>query len=123
MPSEDEIDPDALQGLWPNCFLVQVRDIEAVQHFNYTYFGDALRQAYSDAVLNEDNTRVPGPEANRLAAIYRSIIESCDPLLDENELVNARGQVVLYRQSMMPLGRQEGKVESILGGVWFRISP
>lgn len=121
-PHEDEINPDRLEEVWERCFLVQVRDIEQVTDYNYTYFGPALLEQYDNGTLDAQNGLMVAPDASRLAHRYCEVMESREPVLDENRYVNTAGKTVLFRQAFMPLGRAGKGVESILGGAWFRLA-
>lgn len=118
-PHEDEIDPDRLAEVWGHCFLLQIRDIEEVKDYNYTYLGPKIVQAYNDGVLVPNGTMIT-PNANDLAALYNEVIETQDPLMDENEYTNPAGDLIKFRQSMMPLGTPDGKVLAIMGGAWYK---
>lgn len=120
-PHENQLDPDELASIWERCFLVQVRDIEQVKDFNYTYFGMDLTEAYQSGVLDRDNGKMVAPDANHLSHIYMEVLQTRDPFMDEGEYINAAGKTILFRQAFMPLGNADGVIESILGGAWFRL--
>ena len=118
-PHEDELDPERLPQVWDHCFLIQVRDIQHVKDYNYTYFGPALLDAYQLGLLDAENGKMVAPDANRLARLFAHVLNTRDPLMDEGSYLNDQGRVVKFRQSLMPLGNSEGVIESILGGAWF----
>lgn len=121
-PEENEIDPDELQGMWENCFLLQVRDMENVQDYNFTYLGPHIIETYANGVLDEDNQYLISPNASRLNASFKKVLETGQPLSMEGEFVNARGKTVKFRQRLMPLGGKSVKVEAIFGGMWFKLT-
>jgi hypothetical protein len=41
-------------------------------------------------------------------------------VLEEGELVTISGRIVKYRQCMLPVGRQDGVLEAIFGGLSFK---
>jgi hypothetical protein len=51
LPREEDINPDRLIGVWERCFLVQMRDLQEVPHFNYSYFGPDLIRAYQEGAV------------------------------------------------------------------------
>lgn len=120
-PHEDELDTDHLQSVWEHCFLLQVRDVEQVANYNFTYLGPKLVKAYADGVLDIENGQMVSPQASMLAEKFRAVISSRDPLLEEGEYVNAHGELVKFRQAMLPLGTEDGTVLSILGGAWYKL--
>ncbi len=115
-PHENDIDPEAIASMWDNCFLIQVRDIENVEDYNYTYLGNNIRKAYNEDGISEDNGCVVSPNANRLSHSFKTVLEMKRPLITEGEFENAQGVMVSYRQALLPLGT-EGVVESILGAM------
>jgi hypothetical protein len=119
-PSEDEVDPDQLTHVWAHCFLLQLRDIEQVVDYNYSYLGPEIVKPYETGMLDAENTTMISPNANRLAASFQHVIETEDPLLDEGECLTTSGDLVRFRQCMMPLGT-DGKIHSILGGAWYKL--
>lgn len=121
LPHEDEIDPERLSIIWDHCFVLQIRDIKNVKDYNYTYLGPELVHAYEDGTLDRFNGKMIAPDANRLAHLYSQVIESKDPLLDEGEYKTPGGRIIRFRQAMMPFGKENGAVESILGGAWFKV--
>lgn len=121
MPSENDIDPEELADLWDYCFLVQVRDL-AKNDYNYTYLGSAIVEAYRAGLSREDPSGIVAPNANKLAHNYARVINEKKPVLEEGEFYNLHGDLVKYRQCLLPLGYTE-KVDAIFGGMRFKIFP
>ncbi len=120
-PLEDELDPDDLGEIWDDCFLIQLRDIEHVQHYNYTYLGANILHAYESGQLQ---THVPGLasiNALHLAEEFMNVMKSGRPYFFEDEHRINSMQVVKFRQCLLPLGNHEGTIASILGEMRFRI--
>lgn len=120
-PSEEQIDPDRLIGVWERCYMVQLRDIEKVADFNYSYFGEDLSKAYVDGRLEPSNTHIAAPDACLLAPKYKEVIEERGPIMDEDEYLDSRGRKVMFRQVFMPLADANGNINAILGGSWFKL--
>jgi hypothetical protein len=121
MPTEQDIDPEDLRDLWDSCFLVRVVDL-AKSDYNYTYLGQAIADAYCHGMLKDDPEGMVSPSAHRLARNYARVVGTCKPLLEEGEFVNLKQEMVKYRQCLLPLGT-DGQIESIFGGMHFRIFP
>lgn len=119
LPSEPEIDPDDLYDLWDYCFLVQVRDLYK-EDYNYTYLGPAIVQAYHGSLSADDAGGMVSPNANKLSHNYARIIDSKQPIIEEGEFLNMAGELVKYRQCLLPFG-VGGVVDSIFGGMRFKI--
>lgn len=118
LPHENDIDPDQLSDLWEYCFVIQVRDLDK-SDYNYTYLGTAIREAYTAGIDNEDPD-IASPNANKLTLKYQHVITTVQPVLEEGEFNNMRGQIIKYRQCLLPLGTDR-TVEAIFGGMRFKI--
>lgn len=118
MPQETDIDPDDIAELWENCFLVHVADLHK-EGYNYTYLGDGIKKAYQGE-LDAGVSGLVSPNAEKLADCYMEILNTAKPLIDEGEFTNAQGDLVKYRQCMLPLGR-DGRVEAIFGGMRYKL--
>lgn len=120
-PLEEELDPDDLGESWDDCFLIQLRDIEHVQHYNYTYLGSNILHAYESGQLQ---THVPGlasVNALHLAEEFLNVMKHGQPYFYEDEHRINPLQMVRFRQCLLPLGNHEGKIASILGEMRFRV--
>jgi hypothetical protein len=115
-PSENDIDPDELAGLWDHCFMVQLRDIRQVTDYNYTYFGVELIQSYEHEKLEAENRRIAAPDARHRHAKFLKVMETGAPLMEEDSYTDSSGDKVHFRQVLLPLGDENG-MHSILGAV------
>jgi hypothetical protein len=121
MPSENDIDPEDLEELWDYCFLVQVRDL-AKQDYNYTYLGSAIVEAYRSGLDADDPCSLVALNANKLTSSYHQVISARAPVIEEGEFRNLHGDIVKFRQCMLPLSHGTD-VEAIFGGMRFKIFP
>lgn len=121
MPEESDIDPDKLGKDWPHCFLLQTRDIDHIEQFNFTYLGEAIARRYHESGIDPDNLYLIGPNAFYLAPIFRKIVATRKPIIDHNHFDTADNRRVFYRQCLLPLG-QGKKVEAIFGAMLFKVS-
>lgn len=120
MPEENDIDPDALDDDWLYCFLLQTRDIEHVEHFNFTYLGEGIARAYKTAQIDPDNPFLIGPNAFYLEPHFIQVVKTKKPFIDENDFISNCGTRILYRQCLLPIGGKNGQVESIFGAMFFK---
>lgn len=120
-PLEDELDPDELGEIWNDCFLIQLRDIEQVQHYNYTYLGANILHAYESGQLQAHVPGLASVNALHLATEFRDVMDNGTPYFFEDDHRINPQQVVKFRQCLLPLGNHEGKIASILGEMRFRI--
>jgi hypothetical protein len=119
MPTEQDIDPDAIADLWDYCFLVHVSDL-GKEGYHYTYLGSEIKKAYQGGLSEVDTNGLVSPNADRLADCYMEIIHGQKPVVDEGQFCNSRGEMVKYRQCLLPLG-DDGDVKAIFGGMRYKI--
>lgn len=118
-PTEDEIDHSHIDSLWSQCFLMQVRDIEKVRFYNYTYMGPVIMQAYQNGELPEGIPQMVSMDANKLAMEFDEVIRTGQPKWCHGEH-DTGSKLLLFEQCLLPLGAADGKVHSILGRLGFR---
>ena len=111
MPSQKEIEPENLSDVWDYCFLLPAENLSNAT-IPYTYLGDNLSNWLGD-------TQSP-MNIKRLRAGYPRVVETMRPVLEEGEFEGPGGQLVKYRQCLLPLG-ENGQVQAILGGIRFKI--
>lgn len=119
-PCETAIDPNDIADMWENCFLLQVRDIEQVEDYNFTYLGGGIIEAYADGLLNKDKGRLLSPNARKLSHHFEDVIRSKKPYMEDDAFTSARGNHIVYRQCILPLGPTDDKVEALFGGMFFK---
>ena len=119
MPSVNDVNPEDLQDLWDNCFIVHLKDVGNADQ-NSTYIGKAILDAYQQGLSEEDDHRLISPDLETFMHHHKAIFESPKPLLEEGEFDNTLLGTVKYRQCILPLG-ENGKVEAILGGMHFKV--
>lgn len=118
-PCESDIDPDLIADVWDGCYLLQVRDIEQVEDYNFTYLGKNIVQAYADNLLDEESSMVISPNASNLSEHFVEAIEQKKPITQDGSFISARGNEIAYRQSILPIGFTDNKVEALFGGMFF----
>lgn len=117
MPSEWELNPEDIGDLWDNCFLVHTKDLHRPD-YRFSYVGPAILRAFhGDSVMNRNDNH---PHSESLLEHYTRIMNTLKPVVEEGQFVNSQGQVVKYRQCLVPLGNN-GKVEAIFGGMRYKI--
>jgi hypothetical protein len=121
MPAEGDIDPDHMGDLWDHCFLIHIKDLEK-EGYSYSHLGEEIKNAYQGGLSDTYTDGLISPNAARLTDCYMEIIESRKPVIDVGEFRNGRGDLVKYRQCLLPLGSGD-KVEAIFGGMRYKIFP
>lgn len=119
MPEEADIDPDMLEEDWRHCFLLQTRDMQHIEQFNFTYLGEGILAAYQRAGIEMDNLFLIGPNAFYLAPHFLHIVNTRQPLIEDNHFFASNGDKILYRQCLLPIGTGK-RVEAVFGAMLFK---
>lgn len=122
-PSENALDPHELEDIWDHCFCIQIRDINHVRHYNYSFLGSEIVKAYRRGDLQEETGAIVCPTANLMDTKFTQVMLTRRPLIEEGECENGQGQVVKFRQCMFPLGPDDETVAAIFGGLNYKIYP
>lgn len=120
MPVEDDLDTDheAIHDIWDHCFIVQMRDL-INKEFNYTYLGPAIVDAYQEQLKGFNHEKMVSLSASKLISAYREVMVTKRPVIHSGEIDNGRGSMLKFRQSLLPLGKND--VEVIFGHVTFQV--
>ncbi|MCI5049877.1 MAG: PAS domain-containing protein [Rickettsiales bacterium] len=121
VPWETDMFPEDLSTIWPHCFVLHCHRSGDLQKFEYQYLGSEITNPYKSGVLDPQNHVMVSPQPNRLSHSYEHVLESKEPLLDEGECLGLSGELIKFRQCMMPLLSKEEGVEAIIGGAWYKI--
>lgn len=121
-PSEREIDPRALDSIWPACFLIDIRkEDDSQMHFHYEYLGDELLHAYGEDIGKEQVSVLIAPNKQRMIDKIHEVVKTGEPLEDESEFVNVNSVLIKYRKIFLPLGdADKGEVNYVFGGIRWR---
>lgn len=121
MPTEAEVNSDDIWDLWGSCFLVRAVDL-AKPDCSYTHIGQSILDAYRHGIPEDDAAGMISPDASRIADSCIKVIETSKPLLEEGEFSNPHGDIIKYRQCLLPLGDGR-KVKAVFGGMNFKLFP
>jgi hypothetical protein len=111
MPSESDIRSEDILDLWDSCLLIPVKNLVR-QDYTYTYMGPGIAEAFK-LCLSGDNT-------HRLERGYARVIATMKPVLEEGEFKSGPGEVIKYRQCLLPVG-DDGEVKAVFGGMRYKI--
>lgn len=117
LPREAVIDPEAIESIWDDCFLVQ---ITPDNHYRYDYLGKNLIDAYGEDFTVEEADTLVTPTTHRAIEIFSKVVASKQPTWDSGEFVNSKHMLIKYRQYLLPFGEGE-KVTHILGGMRWKV--
>lgn len=119
IPAEHDLDPNVLETLLDNCFLVKATELMNSGQHNYVYIGKNILDAYGSNVTYPKDYHDIDPLAHKDK--FEEVIRTKAPVLDEGEFINKDGHLVKYRQCLVPLGKDGNTVESIFGGMRFKV--
>lgn len=125
LPNENDVHTEALEklGCWKDCFLIHVREIAKEKDYTYHYLGPSIITAYGEDLTGVSIRSFTSQDAPNLEEKYFEVIATVRPVINEGEFENARNMMVRYRQCLVPLGNEEGKVQAILGAMRYRLYP
>jgi hypothetical protein len=104
MPQESDIHAANLSDIWDDCFILQVVD-QKRQEFAPLHCGANLQDTWLEMV--------------HLKGSIATLLAKKGPVLEDGMVYDEQGQVVKYRQCLLPLG-DGSSVSAILGGARFK---
>lgn len=120
-PSEAEVDPSALDEIWPRCFLIKYHQTDEAHPFRYSYLGDSLIEAYGDDLTGHSvYDALLSPHMDNVIKNIHQTITDRRPVLDDSEFVNKDGVRIQYRLCLLPLGPDDETVNYVLGAMHWR---
>lgn len=121
LPSERDIEADALSEIWDFCFIIQVRDtgkgIETSH--NYSYLGEHLEPIVVSPPGGGEGFLMTLP-AEKLVEYYTEMCLTSMPITEEVDVFEKHGMRMKYRQFVAPLGTPEGKIQGFFGGLRYK---
>lgn len=119
MPSEIDLDPEVLDGVLDNCFLIRTEELLQAGSHKYVYIGKNILEAYgSDETTPKDYHDVD-PLSHKDK--FEEVIKTLKPVVQEGEFINKDGKLVKFRQCLIPLAQDGRTIDSIFGGMRFKV--
>ncbi len=119
LPSEKDIDPNILEPILDNCFLIKTKELRTLEQHRYIYIGKNILDAYGSRVTSPKDYDDIDPLSHKNK--FEEVLKYCKPIIDEGEFINKDGLLVKYRQCIVPLGEDRNNIESIFGGMRFKV--
>lgn len=117
-PTEGDIDYREISDIWDSCFLVRVSEDVRARGYKYSYLGTSIIEAFGDDLTGQEvYAKLVDTANDDIVHRFEEMVERAEPLIDESEFINRRKMLVKYRYCMLPLGREKGKVDYIIGGM------
>lgn len=114
LPSENDINPDELSGVWDDCFLAQVM---SNGRYRYSYLGKNLIEAYGDDLEKDEIDYLVSTSGHKTIEKFDEVVKNREPISDKGEFTNSKHLLIKYRQLLLPFLDTGGKVGFILGGM------
>ncbi len=113
MPSESDIDPEAISDMWPNCVILDVAGKETDPEF--TYIGPELAaRAGADLSGRRLSSAPPGTLLAKGLSYFGQVLAKKVPITFGGEFTDARGVKILYRSIILPLSADGDGIDRLL---------
>lgn len=120
-PSEDIIDFEEITELWGMCFLVQIRDIQHVKHYNYTFLGEDIINDYQQGTLPAGIPGIVTLNASDISDQLATTISDKKPFFFSGIYPLLDGKEIRFRQCLLPLGPTDEEVHSVIGRLSYKV--
>ena len=109
-PALADIDAQAIEDMWPQCFILDVANFREFPYFHY--LGPSLAR-YSGVFLSGQDWAMT--LLRKAVWHYREVLERSAPILVEEELTQYDSQKLLFRSVMLPLSDDQATINYVLG--------
>ncbi|ABD45376.1 sensory box protein [Ehrlichia chaffeensis str. Heartland] len=123
-PKIEEIEQEEIREIWPNCFIIEVKNDTDNQKYNCIYIGERAMELYQSNIkvyAESQNIKLFFPQViENLFDYLESVVENQEPIMDESETESADGNYIKIRQCLLPIG-ENNEVTHIIGVIGGRI--
>ena len=122
LPSEIDIDSDDVADMWPDCFILQIHDVEDLTRahaYTFTFVGKNLSSLYTSASGEHDGL-LSVLDSEHLMGVVSEMQMTKLPVVEQVEAFPHQGSTIKYRMCLLPLGNESGKINGILGGLRYK---
>ena len=114
LPSESDIDPDAIPDMWRNCVILDVAGKETDPEF--TYIGSELAaRAGADLAGCKLSAAPADTLISKGLSYYGQVLAKRVPITFGGEFIDGRGIKILYRSIILPLSKDGNGIDRLLG--------
>jgi len=106
-----------LQDIWPDCFITEITENDGKKQYHQKYMGDNIHEMFGGTFTNE----VLEVLSIKVRPLYSHVEEHKRPLIEESQFINSRNKLIKYRQIILPLGKDDTRVDHLLGGVRYKM--
>ena len=116
IPQESDLDIQLLSDYWESCFMVEITNRGDERDYKYSYLGSSIIDAYGDDLTGKEvYNHLIAPYTQMLLLKFETVVGDLATVTDESEFMNLKGDMIRYRQCLVPLGSADGRVGFILG--------
>ena len=124
IPLEKDVDIEALEDIWDHCFMIEVgaqgETIEELD-YKYAYMGESIIDAYGDDLTGKQvYNELIALHTRKLLLKFLTVVKTSQPLSDESQFFNLKGNLIRYRQRFVPLGSLSEDIGFIMGVMTWR---
>ncbi len=119
-PTVDDIDPDDIPDLWPNTFVLDLREVRG--GCETVSSGTAVKKPFTgtEPAHGRIGDCLPAAIRERILQFVEAAAEVVQPLADSSSYTNSFGETILYRSAIMPLSDDSGIVTHLFGVLGFK---
>lgn len=118
----EDFNPAELSNVWRDCFTLMLKT--PLPQSTFVYVGEAIAEASGDGgelvtleQVGEDTL------LGRALSDVESVLEGGVPLINNGEFVDSRGQTALFRSILLPMSRDQEKIDHLIGGARSKAKP
>lgn len=119
IPLERDVDIDAIEDIWDHCFMIEVGcpgDTLQQLDYKYAYMGESIIDAYGDDLTGKQvYNELIALHTQKLLLKFLTVVKTRQPLSDDSQFFNLKGNLIRYRQRFVPLGSLGDEVGFIMG--------
>jgi len=120
-PVESVFDFRQVNDIWDSCFLVDANNQTTEEDYFYKHIGSEIKSAYKNELSNLELDRIVNTHASHLSREFEKVLTMKIPIYYEGEITIDENRIMKYRQILLPLGKDDISIQSIMGGFSYKI--
>jgi hypothetical protein len=119
MPTMNDINPNRLPAPWKSCFILSLgaKGDDGV----FDHVGSEITRDSGTDLLGKGPAEVPADTLTAITlAALGQVRDSCEATIAEGHLLHRNGGKRLYRTVLLPFGREEDGVDTVIGALSWR---
>ena len=120
-PIESVFDFRRVDDIWDNCFLVEADNKTLENDYSFKHIGKEIKKAYKNELSDVQIDRIVTTHASHLAMEFEKVLAMKMPVYYEGEITIDKDRLMKYRQILLPLGKDDINIKSIMGGFSYKM--